>query len=281
MLICNIYRPGSTHPNLTQNQLFHEFINLFSNQLQNIVDNDHTMYIARDLNLDLLKYNQSLQTNEYVDLLYSFGFYHTISKPTRITNSCATVIDHIATNRPCTNIESAILITDVSDHFPILHFFQEKQKNNDPKTYESQNFSDQNLLLFREALNSINWAPLYYTNDAQLAYDLFEENFQTLYDLYFPIVTVKFNRNIHKLEKWMTTGLMISRTVKNNLYKVSNRTLVNEDAYKKYRNIYNSLIRSAKKLYYEKQFSKFQSNVKNLGIFFILQSIKKQKIVNK
>ena len=39
------------------------------------------------------------------------------------------------------------------------------------------------------------------------------------YDIFFPATKKKFNRNMHKVEKWFTTGLLISRQRKNLLAK--------------------------------------------------------------
>ncbi len=46
------------------------------------------------------------------------------------------------------------------------------------------------------------------------ANDLFEDKFKTLFGLYFHLVKTKFNRNLHKIENWMTNGLLISRAKK-------------------------------------------------------------------
>ena len=51
--------------------------------------------------------------------MYSLSFLPIISKPTRITDNSATLIDDFFINEPC-NFESGILISDISDHFPIF-----------------------------------------------------------------------------------------------------------------------------------------------------------------
>ena len=50
--------------------------------------------------------------------------------------------------------------------------------------------------------------------DVQKCYDRFEEMFISLYELYFPEKQVKFNKNVHYKEKWMTKGLLKSRSTK-------------------------------------------------------------------
>ena len=56
------------------------------------------MYIMGDMNIDLLKYHSHQQTERYLDMIYSLDLLPVITKPTRITNHTATLIEHIYTN---------------------------------------------------------------------------------------------------------------------------------------------------------------------------------------
>ena len=60
----------------------------------------HEVLVVGDLNENLLKYNEDKQTSEYLDMLLTLGFMPIITKPTRITDHTATLIDHIYTNTP-------------------------------------------------------------------------------------------------------------------------------------------------------------------------------------
>jgi hypothetical protein len=62
----------------------------------------------------------------------------------------------------------------------------------------------------------------------------------------------------------MSLGLLTSRREKTKLFKNSKAfpTPENKLMYINFRNLYNTTIRNAKKLFYEKQFVKFQSNIK-------------------
>ena len=75
-------------------------------------------YIMGDFNIDLLKDDSHKPTHEYLNLVYSYSFMPTIYKPTRITESSATNIDNILVNEVAGN--SAILVTDISDHLPTV-----------------------------------------------------------------------------------------------------------------------------------------------------------------
>ena len=67
-----------------------------------------------DFNIDLLQYNTNHKTNSFLDDMFSFGFAPVKLKPTRITDTTATLLDHIYTNNISELKDSAIIITDVA-----------------------------------------------------------------------------------------------------------------------------------------------------------------------
>ena len=48
-----------------------------------------------DLNIDLLKVDDHRPTHNYLELIFSYSLLPTINKPTRITETTATIIDNI------------------------------------------------------------------------------------------------------------------------------------------------------------------------------------------
>ena len=78
------------------------------------------IYILGDMNINFLNYCDHTQTEEYLNMLYSYNLLPLITKPTRITHHTATLIDHIYTNVLSTNISSKIITADISDHLPIF-----------------------------------------------------------------------------------------------------------------------------------------------------------------
>jgi hypothetical protein len=263
-IVGSLYRPGTPHPRLNPSQVFDQFLELFSQQLNDLISLNKTMYLLGDLNLDVLHYNKCAQVTSYVDLLFSFGLLQTVTKPTRYTGKSATIIDHVITNFQSNIYDTVILTSQLSDHFPIVHFKKGPSKIISPKFTEFRNFSQNNLDSFRIMLHGTAWDHVLECDDAQISFNRFHDTFFNLYELFFPIKRVKFNRNNHKLEQWITNGLLISRKTKIKLYKrsVSNPSDYNILTFKNFRNMYNSTIRAAKKLYFEKTFKKFQSNLK-------------------
>ena len=77
-----------------------------------------------DYNIDLLKSSVHSPTLAFLEMMYDKSFYNLISRPTRITNTAATLIDNIYTNSVSFDKDkfSGVLTSDISDHFyGILH----------------------------------------------------------------------------------------------------------------------------------------------------------------
>ena len=72
--------------------------------------------------------------------------------------------------------------------------------------------------------------------------------------------------NLHKISDFMTGGLLVSRKRKLELHKLAilNPSQVNLEKYKKFRNLFNSLVRASKKLHYNNQLSANKKNPKKL-----------------
>ena len=100
----------------------------------NCVNNERKIgYLMGDYNINILNYDSHSATAEFVDMLYSHVFLPLISPPTRITQNSATIIDNIYSNNigkpECGH--NGILVTDISDHFPIFHIGKKISNSSD------------------------------------------------------------------------------------------------------------------------------------------------------
>ena len=97
------------------------------------------------MNIDLRKFETHLRTNEYLDSLFANVFVPLISKPTRVTTSSATLIDHMYTNDITSSHHSAIIINDVADQFGTFCIFQGKLKKSKPSKIKKRSFKQSNV----------------------------------------------------------------------------------------------------------------------------------------
>ena len=70
-------------------------------------------------------------------------------------------------------------------------------------------------------MSNINWNSLYCLTVADDAFNGFWDSFNTVFELHSPLITKNFNKNIHKLQPFMTKGLLASRRTKLKLLLIS------------------------------------------------------------
>ena len=68
--------------------------------------------------------------------MYSLCLYPLIDKPTRVTESSATLIDNIFTNELRHNLTCGILFNDISDHLPIFALCEYNIQRNIVKEFQ-------------------------------------------------------------------------------------------------------------------------------------------------
>ena len=92
-LISSVYRP----PTGLVNDLTC-FFDEFSAYLENVQHRYRKAYICGDININLLKINENNHYNTFYENITSRGFMPQITLPTRLSDTCDTLIDNIFTN---------------------------------------------------------------------------------------------------------------------------------------------------------------------------------------
>ena len=110
VIIGVVYRP----PN-SDTTVFCSKINEILSKIKN-----EKLHLMGDFNLDLLKSEQHQPTADFLNDLSGKGLQPLISLPTRITSVTSTIIDNIFTNDFYRPISSGLLLTPISDHFPVF-----------------------------------------------------------------------------------------------------------------------------------------------------------------
>ena len=264
LILSNIYRSNSPHPNYSAGEQNDTFLEAFCKLQGDLSSLKHKSYIVGDMNFDLLKFEIHDKTEILLDNGFAHGFLQLVSLPTRISNNSATLIDHIYTNATLNNFETYIILSDISDHFPICHIISDKTKEKKPNYIQVQNFNEENILSFKEDLSNTNWACVFDQDHTQTAYDKFYEIFSGKYNNHFPIRNVKFNKNKHKIDPFMSSAILKSRKTKFKLSETKIRfpSQENINKYKQFRKCYNKVIRAAKKGYYKKTFDQHKNNLR-------------------
>ena len=75
-----------------------EFNNILNNLLKKINQEQKTVFLLGDFNIDLMHYNEHKPTNEFLDSLASNSYLPYIIQPSRHTSHSRTLIDNIFSN---------------------------------------------------------------------------------------------------------------------------------------------------------------------------------------
>ena len=131
-----------------------------------------------DLNIDLLKHEHHSSTKNFLDLMYSLGFYPLIDKPTIITDILATLIDNIFTNELQHNFIRGTLFIDISDHLPIFALCEYQiRRNTTMDTQYTRVINKDTITLLIQDLSLQSWDDILNLYDVNQAYDLFLNKF--------------------------------------------------------------------------------------------------------
>ena len=150
-----------------------------------------------DYNIDLLKFQQHDKTSEFLNTIFSHTFYPLITKPTRISDHSATLIDNIFCNDISKENICGLLNTDISDHMPFFSFLQScsNEKHQIPIEKYERIINDQGLRYFREKIDNLDWTPVLLEQNPDTAYNLFRASIKTDYNEAFPIRLIKIKNN--------------------------------------------------------------------------------------
>ena len=273
-----IYRP----PNSDMVKFIEE-ITILINKINKL--NKH-VYLMGDFNVDLLQYNNHSMTSEFIDVMFSTYYIPLINRPTRVTDSSATLIDNIYTN--CLNNEnsiSGILPTDISDHFPIFHILFDRQKSETiTKPVFKRKISFKAIDKFNKCIHESKWDSVLDKENTQTAYCSFVNTFSKIYNDTFPMEQCKEASNIPK-KPWITKNLLDCIIKKNTMYKKLkvkfDTSLYSE--YKIYKNRLTGVLKHYEKQYYKKLLERNKNNLAKTWktLNFLIGRKKKLKITSK
>ena len=251
-----VYRPPNS--NIT---LFNDKMNDILSKLSNM-----PCYVMGDYNIDLMKYENHLQTGEFLNNMHSNSLIPLIYKPTRETKTTVTLIGNIFTNNYNVNdlLLQGLLITDISDHYAIFHIWDKHCLATDQ--YQLIRLTNESRMVkYKENISSIDWTVLDQYNSCENYFTHFFNKIKSVYDESFPITKVK--KRYRNRIPWLTSGLRESIKHKNKLYRMSliHPTAYNETLYKQYRNMTTRLLRIEEKQYYQSRIDANRDNIRKPG----------------
>jgi hypothetical protein len=198
----------------------------------------NNVIIAGDFNIDILK--NSNMTLDFKCLLLRYNFKLSLNIPTRLASqSC---IDNFAHNlkKIC---KAEVLELGLSDHTAQLIKVPVKKT---PKINVwrklKRDYSSENIEKFKMCIKTLSFSDIYLTNDPNIAYSRFMDDFKLFYILCFPQIhyLIKFNST----PRWVSRGVRIcSRKKKALLWQYRlNPTNENKSKYINYCKLFKRII---------------------------------------
>ena len=182
IILNSIYRP----PNGDVKQFETHFKDLFSKNGKNLKD----IVPAGDFKFNLLDFETNKNVQDFLNLMFRYNMIPLTNKPTRVTKHSADAIDHIITNSVTghNDFKSAIIKTDLSDHFPIVFAIKTNETTQRPvvKSTYKRSYCEKNIDQFKNILHKTNWVDIQKIEDANKAYKYCLDIFTDIYDNSFP-----------------------------------------------------------------------------------------------
>jgi len=192
-----------------------------------IINNEKLKYvcIAGDCNLDLLKEQTHTPASDFLSNFLTYSFTPVIHVPIRITDTTSTLIENIFINRHELPHNSAVVVSDISYHLPVVLHLPMKLSGISPSPSHqipTRNYTPTNIQNFTTALGQMEWEDVkLYTDmkDTKSAYNCFHTAYKSYFDLCFPEKVVKHIKRSTPRREWMSSGLVKCCNKKLRLYK--------------------------------------------------------------
>ena len=251
IIITSIYR----HPK----QNFLNFQDTFMKAIDNVSKSKLRYYLFGDWNINLIKYNENNNVKFYVDMLHSRNSRNLVNKPTRVTNTSATLIDHIYSNDASNPLTPGIIASDTSDHFPTFLKIKNSKENvheikisyiRDMKNFDDRLFVED---LQRKFENMQSNVFINHTANVNSVFNKFHQILKNTVEEHAPLrpITEQEKRKFSK--PWVTKGILKSIEIRDIYYMKSKKNPIYKDKYRKQRNWVTHLIaKSHKKCNIEK-----------------------------
>ena len=270
-IIGNIYRSPARQPEA--------FLEIFKATLHNLGRHSRKhMTLHGDFNLDLIKHSTDRACQSIIDIASTYGFVQIVSRPTRITDRSATLIDHIYTNNLEDTISCNILTTDISDHLAIVTTINLDNTSSSPyrlatranldpaETNTSRKFNEANNYKFRELILEENWDKILENSDAEEQFTKFNNAYIRIYDSAYPVKNSTNRRPNERVnpKPWILPWLEDAIARRDNAYYdfVKEPSETNRQIYDRLKRFCILHVNKAKKNYYDKFFAQHKENSK-------------------
>lgn len=254
------YRPNPTN--------IRQYIGELDGYFANIARKSIELFIG-DINIDLLKISDT-QVSNYVNTLAEHGLFSYIDKPTRITESSQSLIDHIFVGmnnkvRKDLLIKSCICRISLTDHDMVCLSIAPRGKHTKSEVNKRDPYHKViNLDKVRNDLVGEQWIGVF---DSDCVHSAGEAFYSILNKHIINNTTFrKISNKKFKIKSWMSEAILNSIRRRDRLKKslLRNSTAELRVYYTTYRNKLNKIIKCAKNYHYKNRITDANNNYKKI-----------------
>ena len=262
ILVGSMYRPPQSKEK--------EFLKDYS-KLTEIIGHqkDKEIVIGIDHNMDFLKASKHTNTQKFLEYNLEINLLPVITKPTRITDTSATLIDNILISSKLQQAYySGIIISNMSDHLPtVIKLTNVKQDTKQQQTVTYRKINEENIRLINEDLQGYNWEEILEKTGTDDSFSILHETLIMSMNKHMPLKTKKLTKKDTSKEPWITKGIEKCIKKQRQLYKISiGKKATNKDhqKYKEYRSMLQRLKRKAKMDHYQEKCQRYKNETRKL-----------------
>ena len=243
ILLGSIYRPPNTNV-----KAFNKEINSIMGKIKLETHND--VVIGLDHNLDFLKSEKHTETANFIGSVLDNSLLPCITRSTWVSNNSATLIDNILVSCNLHTIQrSAIIVHDISDHFPSLTILDGVNQNKrERQKIKKHILDDCTVNAIKSDLLAIDWTNLFNKQVLDADYNTFIKIFIDKLEEHVSLKEMVINDKQYLCEPWMTKGLHKCQKKQLRLYEKSLKSGNTEQVikYKKYKTLLQKITRNSK-----------------------------------
>lgn len=146
---------------------------------------DAHIVLCGDFNIDPVR--NVYESDCLKDVLSGFNLVNIIESPTRVTDTCSSILDHIYVNFTAKDSSVMVLDNNISDHKTILGGIDFNLTSTSPaSSYIGRSFGEDNTRNFWNDLYSEDWQILYNISSLHEAFSYFYGVFMHHFNVRFP-----------------------------------------------------------------------------------------------
>ena len=237
------YRPPSTNIN--------DFLTHFDEVLSNMFLLSDEMFLAGDLNINLL--NDNLHVVKFHSIIHTYNLCQIVDKPTRTTGTTSTLLDVIILSQSFKTVESNVYdVNEISDHCMVRAIIESANQPRAITVRRFRSFRNFNYESFDSYLRTLNWDEIYSKSNIDDMVKIVQANIFNVFDMHAPYVIVSTAAK-RRRSPWITDNIKYLQSLRDAALRKFKRTRLPEhwDYYKQLRNYTTTAIKAEKKAYLE------------------------------